>query len=716
MISDKYPRKILVIAMLDSIHTARWLSQFKNARDYDIHLYNSTRNGIHRMITNSNIFTIHNGNLEEVIRDVNPGIIHTLEMQHSAYLLLPIREKSNKFPLWFYSCWGSDIKWFQTIPDDKVKIQKILNYVDAMFCEDYENIKIAQEVFHFNKPYIKVPGPGGYKVNEMIKVSDFVLPSKRKIIVVKGYTGWVYKPDTVFSALKLCAKEIIDGGYKVVVYVPGNVDTYISELIKIGIDVKRFEKTSIYDEILSLFSKSRINVAASLSDGIPNSMLEGMIMGAYPIQSAKNPSNFNDFINGEQNGILLDPLDVNGYALAIKKCLKNDILVNNAAKKNILLIKNKIEFSLVRSKVLDFFDSFYVKSEYLDTLCFLKKYYWLIFGRSFKICMNIIKKYKSSIKEKVIWFLSLIFPSYKKLCFINERSNLIDNKLNTVTDILDNMVSSKNVLEKKIQILDSKLLYVVNNVDRLLIGNNLINENFFNLNLNNELLEVSTIKTGGIKKYYSLSISSFFREMRKNIFKTNVLLDVGCGVRPEIFFEPVVHICVEPFKQYRDIIKPYFPNKSYAIFIKTDALTAIRNFDDNSVDSVFMFDLIEHLDKNDGLELIKEADRVARKQIVIFTPLGFYPMSFPEKTKDAWGLNGNAVQEHKSGWTPSDFDKTWNFYICKDCHESFLPEEKVAGKKYSAMMAIKTKKFNGFPKMKGTPEFVKNLYNERINK
>ena len=215
-------------------------------------------------------------------------------------------------------------------------------------------------------------------------------------------------------------------------------------------------------------------------------------------------------------------------------------------------------------------------------------------------------------------------------------------------------------------------------------------------------------------EHYECSIEEFFDKIEKFILKTDIILDVGCGIRPQTFFTPKVHLCIEPFEKYREIIKPFFPNYTNFIFFKGDALDAIRSLDDSSVDTVFMMDLIEHLEKNDGLALLKEADRVAKKQIIIFTPLGFYPMHYKEEgEKDAWGLGGTSFQEHKSGWLPEDFDKTWDFHICENCHEAFLPEEKKNGKRYSAFLAIKTKNFKSFPVSLDTPELVKKIYEER---
>ena len=67
-----------------------------------------------------------------------------------------------------------------------------------------------------------------------------------------------------------------------------------------------------------------------------------------------------------------------------------------------------------------------------------------------------------------------------------------------------------------------------------------------------------------------------------------------------------------------------------------------------------------------GDALLQEADRITKKQIVVFTPLGY--LSNHREGNDAWGLNGQEMQEHKSGWLPEDFGEDWEFHICKDYH------------------------------------------------
>lgn len=300
-----------------------------------------------------------------------------------------------------------------------------------------------------------------------------------------------------------------------------------------------------------------------------------------------------------------------------------------------------------------------------------------------KTNMNFLKNYLYKILSK--------FPIIKSILWLESAVKLLDGKVNDLVYRSD--ITKIEDLKEQLRKSEKNFLPINNNIN-LLYEKVLVPEN--------HKTQIFT---------FEMTQLEFFNLIKKHILKTDILLDIGAGVRPQCYFEPKVHICIEPFKEYRDIIKPLFPNNSYPIFIRTDALTALKTFDDNSVDSIFMLDLIEHLEKTEGKKLIKEADRVARKQIVIFTPYGFYPQHYSDlNDKDGWGLTGTELQTHKSGWKPKDFGQSWDFYICKKFWEAFLPKEKAKGKKYDAMYAIKTKNFKGFPIQDNTPEFVKALY------
>jgi Methyltransferase domain len=149
----------------------------------------------------------------------------------------------------------------------------------------------------------------------------------------------------------------------------------------------------------------------------------------------------------------------------------------------------------------------------------------------------------------------------------------------------------------------------------------------------------------------------------------DVVLDLGAGICPQPFLKrPCVHICVDAHRPYLDRLKRDSAEDPAYVLINAPWDQAIGMMPDRSVDTVFALDFIEHLEKPDGLRMLKEAERVARRQIVVFTPHGFFEQSYDDPRKpDRWGMDGGYWQTHRSGWTPEDFGEGWDVVICPDC-------------------------------------------------
>lgn len=156
---------------------------------------------------------------------------------------------------------------------------------------------------------------------------------------------------------------------------------------------------------------------------------------------------------------------------------------------------------------------------------------------------------------------------------------------------------------------------------------------------------------------------------RAQFADAGVLLDIGCGIQPQTLVAPRVHVCCEPFPEYASHLQRAANDGKVRadVVLNLSWADALRVLPEKSVDSVFLLDVIEHLEKDDGARLLAETERIARRQIVIFTPLGFMPQPHTG-TRDAWGLGGGDVQQHRSGWTPDDFDSTWDIVASRDFH------------------------------------------------
>lgn len=159
---------------------------------------------------------------------------------------------------------------------------------------------------------------------------------------------------------------------------------------------------------------------------------------------------------------------------------------------------------------------------------------------------------------------------------------------------------------------------------------------------------------------------TFEASARSLIRPASVVLDIGCGIRPQRFVVPDVAICVEPHREYIDYLKKSIDSANILI-IPLGALEALGSLPDRSVDSIFMVDVIEHMPKSIGLKVLSECLRVARAQVIVFTPLGYMPQSVHADELDGWGLNGGVYQDHKSGWYIEDFPG-WDIVACNNLH------------------------------------------------
>lgn len=189
-------------------------------------------------------------------------------------------------------------------------------------------------------------------------------------------------------------------------------------------------------------------------------------------------------------------------------------------------------------------------------------------------------------------------------------------------------------------------------------------------------------------RHYFKTPGELLTAVERAVKETEVVVDIGCGIVPMNYFRPSLHFMVEPWREYSDILSYRYTGDKGVIIIHAGALEALQHLGANSVDSIFLLDVIEHLEKDVGLEVIKECERVAREQIVIFTPIGYMAQHMEEGHTDGWGLGGSTVQEHRSGWEPEDFDATWSFYICQDFHSTNF-RGKTLSKAHGAFYAIR---------------------------
>jgi hypothetical protein len=159
------------------------------------------------------------------------------------------------------------------------------------------------------------------------------------------------------------------------------------------------------------------------------------------------------------------------------------------------------------------------------------------------------------------------------------------------------------------------------------------------------------------------------RLVRQRVLDSDVVLDVGPGIEPQTLIWPKLHICVEVHAEYVNYLCERLSGSSRYLVIQSTWENALRIMRAKSVDTVTALDFIEHLPKEEGWSFLAEAERVARKQVVLFTPLGYFPQAYEDAAaEDRWGMHGAHWQTHRSGWVPADFSDDWEVLACRDYH------------------------------------------------
>lgn len=381
---------ILVIGMVDSIHIARWLEQFESTEHKIIvapsrrfkrinpellALARRSRNieisGVGRASSISGyidflIFevfgTFLRSNLRarfihKIIHGGDLHIIHAIEMQSAGYLLLELHHSIPKDKVIMFTNWGSDLFFYQHDKYHLNKIKSVLKKIDVYAAECTRDYELARKLGFTGKFLPTIPNAGGFLINSRLGTPA----SQRNLILVKGSGD---KFGNINLLLPLLS-EVLQRFTKInLVFYSTTPDSQliIQEMAELNphrvLSIPTSQKLT-HDEMLNLFSRARIYVSSSLSDGISTSFLEALISGSYPIQS--DTSCAKEWIGKGFLGSVL-PNDAKLYRNHLIEALESDDLVDRAQRQNYELSKKFLAKSHITSISKKFYDIEYVSN------------------------------------------------------------------------------------------------------------------------------------------------------------------------------------------------------------------------------------------------------------------------------------------------------------------------------------------------------------------
>lgn len=307
-----------MVGMLDSVHLARWLKQFRDVeieitifpssrfkklhpeialmlQEKEISLYKKLRNSNSRFLGYRDFiefeilsrifrFSSRAAALRNLLETSSIDIVHLIEIQHAGYLYLDTKIQNKTFAV-ITTNYGSDIYYFNGLPDHNIKISQVLRLSDYYSAECHRDYTLAAEMGFSGKELPLMPNAGGFEINsiEMQNVSF----EERSLIYVKGYGGTFG-----LGSLSLKATSKILDNFSDVDAVIVSLTSDLAEQAKVlkkrhgkRIKFHRIGSPISQEEVLRTLRKSMVCIGASRSDGISTTFLEALVSGAIPVQT-----------------------------------------------------------------------------------------------------------------------------------------------------------------------------------------------------------------------------------------------------------------------------------------------------------------------------------------------------------------------------------------------------------------------------------------------
>lgn len=377
--------KVLVVGMCDSVHTVRWISQFKGV-DLSFHLFPSTpHRRLHSELRilldrDQNPFVFMRGadrrtallfgmldllirrrlqarRLRKLIQSESFDLIHLFETQHAGYLFeIAARKIQIGVPVGL-SVWGSDFHWYGRKVHHRELISRALRKIDFLFVEGVRDELLARGFGFVGLSSKPMSAGGGVGSVEMLSLRPSQIPpSRRKQIVMKGYSGRVGRVSVGLKAVR--ALQHLLREYEIHIYSCSYWMTVRILVLRVRSKLKIYsyrKKTLSHDEILQLFLQSRVSLSLMRSDGLPGSFREAVWTGAFPIESIG--SCINEWVDDECQVRLVNPDDVSSIISALRVALTDSHLVDAAEAANTKLAST-LSIESVRNQALQEYDRF----------------------------------------------------------------------------------------------------------------------------------------------------------------------------------------------------------------------------------------------------------------------------------------------------------------------------------------------------------------------
>jgi glycosyltransferase involved in cell wall biosynthesis len=295
--------------------------------------------------------------LRAFIKEVQPDIVHAMRVPYEGMLAASAlggrAAEGVSRPSFIVSIWGNDFTLHApSTPLMKMHTRRVMQAVDALHADVERDIRLAHEWgLGMDKVTLVAPGSGGVRSEIFYPPVEAV--TNPVIINPRGVRPYV-RNDSFFKAIPLVLAKRPDSKFLCSsMQGEAQAQTWVREL---GIEsAVELMPPMPFLEMGNVYRRAQIVVSPSVHDGTPNSLIEAMACGCFPI--AGDLDSIREWITHGQNGLLVDAASSQSIADAILLGLEREDLRHEAAGLNANIISAKAEYGVMMKKVEEFYES-----------------------------------------------------------------------------------------------------------------------------------------------------------------------------------------------------------------------------------------------------------------------------------------------------------------------------------------------------------------------
>jgi glycosyltransferase involved in cell wall biosynthesis len=288
--------------------------------------------------------------LHEMIEHLKPDLVHAMRIPYEG-MLAALADPS--MPL-LVSVWGNDFSLHaKATPLLRRYTHLVMQRADALHSDCQRDQRLAQVWgFSQDRPRVVLPGAGGVQLDIFYPREE---QSQQTLTVInpRGFRAYV-RNDTFFKAIPRVLQRQPEARFICpAMQGEAQAERWVSEM---GIrDSVVLLPRQTRPQMAELFRRAQIVASITTHDGTPNSLLEAMACGCFPITG--DIETIHEWLTPGENGLLVEPGDPAELAQAILSAWEQTELRRKAARINRRLVQERADYRKVMAQAERFYQS-----------------------------------------------------------------------------------------------------------------------------------------------------------------------------------------------------------------------------------------------------------------------------------------------------------------------------------------------------------------------